>query len=599
MTHLLAPLLLAFLPQTAAPAQTGSHAALHPPACDVYFELPDLAGMWKAYEQAPVVELVKDERLKGLIEALGAKIDPSPKGLTRMALERAMPGADVGAWLDSLKTVSVSFTAGGATGEDAPPFTAFLVAELADPAQAEAIKTAALAKSKHEPIAGAVPGVERLVLGDDPDRNPWIAVVGPRLVMGLGGAKVEDYVARADKKAPGYALKPPSAFGPANGATIFWFSLGRSLLEIAKSIDPDSAKGNFLADLPADMQPFGGPRVARMQMVGKRFVTEMFGASTDTPAKVDPAWLGPAPSGAMFVFTTALDGAGIAKLLRAKLATDESSAASLTAIEQKLGFGPERVLAHLGPALTIYAMPLSALGLPELRIWVDCDDPAAFQSDLEALVGAFAEAQPGLAIKARPYKVKSATSDEKTEVPVATLTLPQTVQLPPMVSVSPSFAPVGKRLVFALNSMEVKNELKRVYGGEGEPIDSGKNPLTANGFALPEGASSALVMDWGKLLAGVLNIGKSFASMSPDMLPFDPAKLPPGEIFTDHFKPTFYYSKPVSGGMYRRNEASFGAESWLGIVGTFVGAAALRPSGGMAPVQIDTAPEPAPQGSGG
>jgi hypothetical protein len=62
-----------------------------------------------------------------------------------------------------------------------------------------------------------------------------------------------------------------------------------------------------------------------MQMVGKRFVTEMFGASTGTPAKVDPAWLGPAPSGAMFVFTTALDGAGIAKLLRAKLATDESS----------------------------------------------------------------------------------------------------------------------------------------------------------------------------------------------------------------------------------------------------------------------------------
>jgi hypothetical protein len=189
--------------------------------------------------------------------------------------------------------------------------------------------------------------------------------------------------------------------------------------------------------------------------------------------------------------------------------------------------------------------------------------------------------------------VKSATSDEKTEVPVATLTLPADVQLPPMVSVSPSFAPVGKRLVFALNSMEVKNELKRVYGGEGEPIDSGKNPLHRQRLCAAGGRELGARHGLGQAPRGRAQHREELRKHEPRHAALRSAKLPPGEIFTDHFKPTFYYSKPVSGGMYRRNEASFGAESWLGIVGTFVGAAALRPSGGMAPVQIDTAPEPA------
>jgi hypothetical protein len=597
----LAPLLLLTAPLAGLSAQADSGlAALHPPGCDVYLELPDVVGMWKAYEQAPIVELAKDERVKTFVESLGVKIDPSPKGLTVMALERALPGTDVASWLDSLKGVSVSVTTGGSTGEDVAPFSVFLVAELSDAAHAEAIKATALAKAKHEPITGSVPGVERVIVGDDPDHNPWVAVIGTRFVMGVGAAKVEDFAARAEKKSPGFELKTPAAFGPASGTTIFRFALARPLLEVIKSIDPEKAEDmGFLANLPPDLQPFGGPRVARMQMVGNRFITEMFGASSSKPAKVDAAWLQPAPSGAMLVFSTALDGAGVGKLLRAKLAADETSAAAVGAIEQKLGFGPEKVLAHLGPAFSVYMMPPTGIGLPELRVWVDCDDPAAFQTELEALVGALGESQPGLALKARPYKVKNAGSEEKTEVPVATLSLPSTIQLPPMVSISPSFAPVGKKLVFALNSMEVKNELKRAIGGEGEPIGSGQNPLAANGFALPDGASSVVVMDWGKLFGGVLNLVKSVAGMSPEALPFDATKLPPGEIFTDHLKATFFYSKPVEGGVYRRNEAAFGAETWLGILGSFVGASMGGGAGAATPIQIETEPEPTEKGSGG
>ena len=48
---------------------------------------------------------------------------------------------------------------------------------------------------------------------------------------------------------------------------------------------------------------------------------------------------------------------------------------------------------------------------------------------------------------------------------------------------------------------------------------------------------------------------------------FDLALLPTPELFKQYFKPTFYYSKPAEGGTYRRNEASFGPETWLGLTG--------------------------------
>ena len=92
--------------------------------------------------------------------------------------------------------------------------------------------------------------------------------------------------------------------------------------------------------------------------------------------------------------------------------------------------------------------------------------------------------------------------------------------------------------------------------------------MAASGFALPEGALSIVYMDWGKLFAGLLNMLKAMAPMLGESLPFDVAKLPSGDVFTQYLKPTFYYSKAASGGLYRRNEASFGPEVMLGMIGS-------------------------------
>jgi len=582
-----------------APQGDPIHASLHPAAADLYLEFSDVAGLWKAYEQAPVVQFLRDERISGFLSGLGVQIDPSPQALAKTALASAMPGAD--SWLDGLKSFSLSLTVPGSQAEGEAPYLLQAVADFAEPAQADALKAALLARAPHEPLTAPLPGVERLMLGDSPADQPWIVSIGPRLIAGGGSAKVDDFAARSENKGPGFAGKTPASFSKSSGTTVLWFHLSRPLLEILQSAEQESGDIaiDFLEQLPSEWNPVGSARTGRMQMVGDRFVTEMLSAEKGAvPGKpIETSWLEPVPSGAMLVYSTAIDGEALGKQMRALAAKDEQQGAALAAIEQKLGFGPERVLARLGPALTVYAMPVTGLGLPETRVWVDCADPAAFQADLEALLNALGEIQPGFAAKSRPYKVKNEKTQEKTEVPVVSITLPPGMaDLGPMFSIAPSFSPVGKKLIFALSQLAVKDELKRVYGAEGEPITPGANPLAARGFALPEGALSVVLMDWGKLFAGLMNVAKSMGPLIGDALPFDVAKLPPGEVFTQYLKPTFHYSKPVEGGRYRRNEASFGAETWLGVVG-----GALMTLGQRASMQIPTSPAPEPTngGSGG
>jgi hypothetical protein len=170
----------------------------------------------------------------------------------------------------------------------------------------------------------------------------------------------------------------------------------------------------------------------------------------------------------------------------------------------------------------------------------------------------------------------------------------------PMINLSPSFAAIGKKLVFAMTSMDVKNELKRVHGGEGEAIVAGFNPLNAPGFKLPAEARSVLVMDWAKLLGSILDTLKAFAPMLGDGLPVDLTKLPPGSIFAEFFKPTFHYAKGTPSGLYRRNEASFGPETWFGLFGAAYAAGAQRALGGAGPAEgVVPLPVPDETGSGG
>ena len=588
------------------------HAELHPAATDVYLEVTDMPSVWTAYEGAPLVRLLRDARVKAIFDGFGIAFDPSPRALAATGLQGAVAEGEVDSWLSGVQHFSFSITVSGPAGT---PVGYLALVDFAEPSQAASLRQV-LGKGarEHTPLSvAALPGAEQIVIGDEPDDVLWCAVVGSRLIVGSGSSTVDSFLACSTRAGAGFSSKrPPSqGFEGAGGTPVFEFVLARGVLDIIKSVGApdDMAEAVALVEqLPRSWNPVGDAFTTRMRLVGDRFISESFTptqAGAEPARPIEKAWLEPVPKEAMLVYSCAFDGKGLAATLRSLLQKDEAHAAALAAIEQKLGYGPERVLGRLGPGLTVYAMPVAGLGLPESRLWVDCDDPAAFQGELEALVAALGEGLPGLAVKVKPYKVRS-EGGEKTEVPVATLTLPQGMaEFGPMLTISPSFAPVGKKLVFALTSMDVKSELKRAFGGEGDAIVAGADPLAERGFPVPAGAASVFVMDWPKLFGGLLGLTKVFASMQPDMMPFDVNQLPPPEIFGEYLKPTFSYTKPIAGGTYGRSEASFGAEVWVGLLSLVgVRAEAEMDGTGMGEVEIEEIQEepattPGGDGSGG
>jgi hypothetical protein len=562
---MLIPFLLSFL----AAAQSGpAHPGLHPVESDIYLEFGDVTRLLAELERSPLVRFLRDERVVRLMGQFGQATDRPLEELAQEALARALPGAE--GWLGGLQACSVSLVAPGPATNDATPATFLAILDFATPEHAAALRTALVESApRHEPVEGALPGVEALHQIDAPAEDRWCVVVGSRLVLGSKASRVEDYVARVEKKLPGLAgnetfRKQLAALGAASGTPVLWFALARPLHEILAQMQTGEDPGMvFLAQLPEDLVPFGSARVARMQFVGERFVTDTVSSDSGGTSKaVDPAWLTTVPAGAMLVYASAFDGAAAGKRLRELLARDEAGAAALAALEEGLGFGPERLLARLGPGMIVHSAPLTGFALPEVRLWIDCDDPAAFTSEYETVFGALAA--QGFQVKTKPYTVKK--GDEKIETPYTTLALPQSWQVIPMINPTPTFAPVGRKLVFALSSMEIKSELKRVHGASGEGSAPGADPLTALGFQLPSGARSVLVMDWGGLLGSLIQTAKTMGPLLGDELPVDLTKLPPPELFTQYFKPTFHYSKDVAGGLFRHNEASFGPETWLSIL---------------------------------
>jgi len=563
-------MLIPFLLSLLAPTQAGpAHAGLHPIDGDVYIELGDVSNLLTELERAPLVRFLRDERVAGLFAGLGHPTDRPLKDLALDGLASVLPGGKAEEWLTGLKTVSASIVA---------PAALLVVLDSATPEQAGALRSMLIERaSRHEPMNAIVPGVELLHMGDGAACDLWCVALGSRLVLGGATSKLEDYVARSEKRMAGLAgaetfEKRLAALEKPSGTPVLWLATASPLQGIlAKMQGGDNAILETVARLPNELNPFSSALVARMQLVGERFVTEMISSAAGPPSKpIDPAWLEPVPPGSMIVYSSSFDGAAAGRSLRRLIAKDEQSAAAQSALEERLGFGPERVLARLGPGMTVYAAPLAGPGLPETRVWIDCDDAAAFTSDFEALFNALGQTLPGMQVKTKAYTVKK-SGGEGIPVPITTLSLPTSWQHP-MFNPAPSFAPVGKKLVFALSSMDIKSELKRVHGADGEAIVAGSNPLGAYGLQMPADARALVVMDWGRLFASLIGMVKAFAPMmGPEALPFDLAKLPPAEMFTQYFKPTFHYTRSAADGLYRRNEASFGPETWLGLGAVWIG----------------------------
>ena len=534
------------------------HASLHPPGVVVYAEVPDVAATLANLEGSPLARLLRDERMKGLIEKIGLPVASTLADAALGGLVSAIPNAKAQDWFGQVRTFSLSAGSPLKEGDLQPPLQ--VVLDFVGEGPAGVFVSGLLASAdKHEPASGPWPGLENLTLGGGAP-GLWCGRVGARCFLGTLDLPPTEVAARAAGSTSGFDAdelqKNREGWMPeAPGAPVMWLAFHM----------PDSEKLKSFTPIGIPM-PFGDHWLERLTFHDGRFVTDILSTETTEGTRpVDPTWLDPVLAGSMLVYTRAIDGPTAAKLLRELLAKSESASAAMKALEEKLGYGLERPLARLGPGMSAFMAPLAGMGLPDTRMWIDCDDPAAFASEIEALVNAFGATQPGYEAKTKPYKVKLKDSEDKKEVPITTITLPNDLIQVPMISISPSFAPVGKKLVFAFSSMDLKNELKRAYSGEASA--PGAKPLSAFGFEPPSEALSVVVMDWGKLLDSVSSTVKLIAGMAGGSSGIDPKLFPPAGIFSEFFKPTFHYSKKTPKGLVRRNEGSFGPETWFGLVG--------------------------------
>lgn len=567
------------------------HADLHPSDAELFLELPDATALVAAYDGAPMVQTFRDEAVRSFFA--GLPVDPahSLKSIGTMLV----PGRDLTAVFAGVEAVSLSASLG--TDPARPELLAFqAVLDLASPDLA-----AQVLRGLHELVAveTSAEGPTSFTFEQLPGVPCWSLLEESRLVLGGGRATPEAYAARrrgegASWTSSALARSARERLSHAGGAVVVRAQQSRSPLETLVILGGLASGGDAAVEIFAGLDPFAGPSAFEMRLVGSRFVTEVFspageGAAGASAVALDPTWLSRLPADVVAFYSCAFDAAAISEGGRKLLAASglEGSAEEL---ETKVGFPLEQLFGRMGPGLLGYVLPLAGIGVPPTYLWIELREPAEFSAALEAFCAKLPELVPGASAETRDYRPKNAATGERERIPVTSIQLPPgTVDLGPL-SVSPSLAVVGDRLVLGTSAMSLKKELKRFF----------EEPATAAGppaeLGIAPGTRSVLWVDWGGLIEGVVEIVRGLGSLLSGFgeLPFDPKALPNPQVFTRAMQPTVHTSRRVDGGILRRHEASFGPETWLALGATAYGlwtgqalAAPVTPPAPSAGAEVD------------
>ena len=598
-----------------------SHASLHPANIDAFFEVPDLPALIAEYDQAPVFRLLRDENIALSIQELTGEEFDFDGYLTAMLRGGISP--DAMGVLRSVQAASLSlqFPAPAGGAEAAPPsFTAVVDFASVEVAQAvlAVLSDSATSSTPHpnSPLEGTV----SLQVQELAGLPLWAVTNGTRLIV-AGGTIQPSEVALRMAAGDGAGMAGHAGYQacgkhlePASGATVIQGYSTRSPLDVLSGMSLPGNAAMVLEGIREVVQQFpdflGGTRRWRLRLAHGRFITEFVSLDPEANATavvqggrpMDPAWLDTVDPEAMLLYSTALDGAGLLTDLQSALrgiGRKTGQEIDVAGFEAELGIPLADIFGQLGPGFVAYAKPLRGIAIPESYAWIELRDPGAFAAQVAALADSVGAKFPGFSLRTRDYRVKDQATGERIAFPVSTLTFPpELLELPPMVSVSPAFTVAKGMLLVSLSPMHLKRELKRLYGGNaaageldpstetespgaGPPGDPGAGEgsrgatapaLSSWSQGLPPNTESVIVMDWGLLIGGLVSMAKSLGPMLP--IPFDAQALPEPETITRHFAPTVHYSRRVEGGTYRRNEASFGPEIWIG--GVVAGLFAFR-----------------------
>ncbi len=394
----------------------------------------------------------------------------------------------------------------------------------------------------------------------------WVLRSDALVVAGLGAVDCDAVAARASASTTSSDLISQlttldTHAGPASGVTVVRFSAQTARLnDIAKGVNAPG--GAALLGLLGSLN--GWSTVARMQLVGERFVTD--GWTTHSGAAFWTDSIGAAPVSKEIVAFVPDDAAGVlvtqlapAQLRDQLLSLMGGNSASLTEVETKHGFSLEKDLigSLAGPA-AVYVMPITGIGLPNVTLVLDLTDAVAFQRGVRGLVAVLSE--QGQKVKESKYR----------DAPMWTLAMGEEAAALPFLSVSPTIFIIGKRALVTLTSLRAKKEVKRALGEEA----ANPHPLTKLAVPPPDDAAVVGYMDWAVFIDSLYLAAKGGLALAGGALggnvPFDinalGAALPESATtFTRFFKPTLLWSKSVDGRTLFRYESSFGPETWLGI----------------------------------
>ena len=324
-----------------------------------------------------------------------------------------------------------------------------------------------------------------------------------------------------------------------------------------------NAHARMDAVLPSGNEP--GRLVTRMRRDPSSAVQSSTLESALGIQPLDSTWLKGLPSDAMFTCVTSVDAS---RAIPAILAGSDSVGIDWAGLEQALGFPLERVWSRMGPRVTIWAQPISGPAIPPTFAVLGLDDPEAFRAEWDALLQALAAELGDFEIRTRDYKVKDATLGKRVAIPITTVRSSSLSMNAGGfdLSLNPAMCIDDGMLVVASSSSRLKKELKRRHAGDASLNLDLSAKLVGSGF---EGATTTWQFDYISMLDGLLGLARLAGGMGGDMIPIDLSNLPSTVPLAKHVRPTFHAQGVDDQGRWIVHEASFGPETWLGLVGMF------------------------------
>jgi len=624
-------LLTSILP-AALVALGGGHAELHPESAAIYVEVPDIAAVTAAYEQAPIRTFLYSEEIRTFLASIEGEdpetFDPGvliDRGMEELRAQLPPVGAQT---LDLLGEVeSFSFSVSGVEflgladliAEAGNGMTEELEARIGG-IQARVVlnfssaEVAANARQLLRESAEQAPNYKRTTQEADffgdvlewtvhelPEIFFWEIQQDSRLILGVATtAKLEEHFAFGSLAESEAFQRSCSHSGASEGVTITegYLSL-RDLDEYARILGVIPDVPHWLPGVASmiieTVAPGGAIEVSsRTRLAGNRFVTEVFqrdfggedsfaGASGKVPVTADNFKM--APEDAVGAWATNIDKAILGEHLMTSLAeiTGSDPILLLEALESEHGFRPDLdILDALGEDFLFYALPFSGIGMPKIFVVVELEDPEAFTRGMEGLGVFLAKQTDGaLEFKSKPYRkhpfMSFAPGKELSELAQGTGAGGIVQMTPAFISISLAVGVMEDRAIFSISSMYTKREMKRLMKG-----DSPLHPLASGAIEIPEGVADYGHTDWGAILGGIYDSLKGLLPLIQSgigqELPFDIENMPATELFAQHFQPTSSWSRRVDGGTYYYSASSFGPEvpAALSAVGAGVALFAAR-----------------------